>query len=79
MDRNRVDDNVLGYWRLPNGNYIVKLEKDDRLDGDNDMINTLPSHLGAFKLSNSKRNTSFLSDKETDFIIITHITQTPIH
>ena len=49
------DDNVLDYWRLPNGNYIVKLKKDDGLDGDNDVKNTLPSHLGAFILSNSKR------------------------
>ena len=23
------DDNVLDYWRLPNGNYIVKKKKDD--------------------------------------------------
>ena len=49
------DDNVLDYWRLPNGNYIVKLKMDDRLDCDNDVKNTLPSHLGAFILSNSKR------------------------
>ena len=49
------DDNVLDYWILPNGNYIVKLKKDDGLDGDNDVKNILPSHLGAFILSNSKR------------------------
>ena len=49
------DENVLDYWRLPNGNYIVKLKKDDGLEGDNDVKNTLPSHLGAFILSNSKR------------------------
>ena len=49
------DDNVLDYWRLPNGIYIVNLKKDDGLDGDNDVKNTLPSHLGAFILSNSKR------------------------
>ena len=49
------DENVLGYWKLPNGNYIVKLKKDDGLEGDNDVKNTLPSHLGAFILSNSKR------------------------
>ena len=28
------DDNVLDYWKLPNGNYIVKVKKDDGLDGD---------------------------------------------
>ena len=48
------DENVLDYWRLPNGNYIVKLKKDDGLEEDNDVKNTLPSHLGAFILSNSK-------------------------
>ena len=50
------NDNVLDYGRLLNGNYIVELKKDGGLDGDNDVKNTLPSHLGAFILSNSKRN-----------------------
>ena len=49
------DEIVLDYWKLPNGNYIVKLKKDDGLEGDNDVKNTLPCHLGAFILSNSKR------------------------
>ena len=49
------DENVLDYWRLPNGNCIVKLKKDDGSEGDNDVKNTLPNHLGAFILSNSKR------------------------
>ena len=49
------DENVLDYWRLPNGNYIVKLKKDDGLESDNDVKNILPSHLGAFILTNSKR------------------------
>ena len=31
------DDNVLDYWKLQNGNYIVKLKKDDGLDSDNDV------------------------------------------
>ena len=47
--------NVLDYWKLPNGNYIVKFKKDDGLEGDNDVKNTLPRPLGAFILSNSKR------------------------
>ena len=46
-------DNVIIYSKLPNGNYIVKIKKDDGLEGDNDAKNTLPSHLGAFILSNS--------------------------
>ena len=49
------DENVLDFWKLPNGNYIVKLKKDDGLEEDNDVKNTLPSHLGDFILSNSKR------------------------
>ena len=31
-----VDENVLDYWKLPNGNYIVKMKKDDGLDDDCD-------------------------------------------
>ena len=42
------DDNVLDYWRLTNGNYSVKMKKDDGLDDDNDVKSTFPSHLGAF-------------------------------
>ena len=57
------DENVLDYWKLPNGNYIVKLKKDDGLEGDNDVKNTLPSHLGAFILSNSKRIMNNLLEK----------------
>ena len=26
------DENVLDYWKLPNGNYMVKMKKDDGLD-----------------------------------------------
>ena len=47
--------NVLHYWILPNGNYFVKLKKDDALDDDCDIKNTLPAILGAFTLSYSKR------------------------
>ena len=49
------DQNVLDYWKLPSVNYIVKLKKDDGLEEDNDVKNTLPSQLGAFILRNSKR------------------------
>ena len=42
------DDNVLDCGKLPNRNYIVKTKKYDGLDGDNDVKNTLTSHLGAF-------------------------------
>ena len=49
------DDNLLDYWKLPNGNYFVKMKKDDGLDDDCDIKNTLPAVLGAFILSKNKR------------------------
>ena len=53
--RTEYDNNVLDDWKFSNGNYIVKIETDDRLDADDDINNILPSHLGAFILSDSKR------------------------
>ena len=53
--KTEFDENVLDSWKLPKGNYIVKMKKDDGLDDDCDIKNTLPSVLGAFILSNSKR------------------------
>ena len=53
--KTEFDENVLDYWRLPNGNYIVKMKKDDGLDDDCDVKNTLPAVLGAFILGNSRR------------------------
>ena len=53
--KTEFDEDVLDYWRLPNGIYIVKMKKDDGLDDDCDIKNTLPSVLRAFILSNSKR------------------------
>ena len=49
------DEKVLDCWRLPNGNYIVKMKKDDGLNDDCDIKNTLPAVLGDFILSNGKR------------------------
>ena len=53
--KTEFDENVLDYWKLPNGNYIVEMRKDDGLDDDCDNKNTLPAVFGAFILSNSKR------------------------
>ena len=53
--KTEFDENVIDYWKLPNGNYIVKMKKDDGLDDDCDIKTTLPAVLGAFILSNSKR------------------------
>ena len=63
-----LDENILNYWRLPNENYIVKIKKDDGLDDDCDIKNTLPAVLGAFILSNSKRIlNSFIREKNGFF------------
>ena len=62
-------ENVLDYWRLPNGNYSVKMKKDDGLDDDCDITNTLPAVLGAFTLSNSKRiRNNFMREINVFFI-----------
>ena len=53
--KTEFDENVLDFWRLHNGNYIVKMKKDDGLDDDCDIKNTLPAVLGAFILANSRR------------------------
>ena len=49
------DDRVKDYWKLPNGKYIVKLAMDEGIDNEIEDRNTMPSQLGAFILSNSKR------------------------
>ena len=69
------DDNVVDYWKLTKGNYIVKFKNDDGLDGDNDVENTLTSHLGASILSNSKQIMNNFLEKITVFTIIVYITQ----
>ena len=54
--KTEFDENVLDYWKLPNGNYIVKMKRDDGLDDDCDIKNTLLAVLEAFILANSKTN-----------------------
>ena len=53
--KTEFDENVLDCWKLPNGNYIVKMKRDDGLDDDCDTKNTLPAVLGNFILANSRR------------------------
>ena len=53
--KTEFDENVFDYWKLPNGNYVVKMKKYDGLDDDFDIKITLPAVLGAFVLKNSKR------------------------
>ena len=49
------DDRVLDYWRLPNGQYIVRLKQIEGLKCEKDLKNTMPAHLGSFYLTNSER------------------------
>ena len=42
------DEDVLDYWKLPNGIYVVKMENDDGLDDNINVKITLPSRLGSF-------------------------------
>ena len=53
--KTEYDERVKDYWKLPNGEYIVQLSLDEGIDGEIDNENTMPSQLGAFILSNSKR------------------------
>ena len=53
--KTEFDENVLDYWTLPNGNYFVKMKKEDGLDDDCDNKKILSAVLGAFILSDSKR------------------------
>ena len=49
------DERVKDYWKISNNNYIVKMIDDKGLEDEIKKINTMPLHLGAFVLSNSKR------------------------
>ena len=53
--KTEFDENVLDYWKLPNGKYIVKMKKDDGLDDYCDIKKTLKAVLGGFILANSRR------------------------
>ena len=46
---------VLDYQKINYGNYIVKIKDDEGLQDEVKKVNTMPLHLGAFVLSNSKR------------------------
>ena len=49
------DERVKDYWKISNINYIVKMIDDKGLEDEIRKVNTMPLHLGAFVLSNSKR------------------------
>ena len=49
------DERVNDYWKISGINYIVKMIDDAGLEDEVKKLNTMPLHLGAFVLSNSKR------------------------
>ena len=49
------DARVKDYWKKSGINYIVKMIDDAGLEDEVKSLNTIPLHLGAFVLSNSKR------------------------
>ena len=49
------DERVKDYWKISGINYIVKMIDDAGLEDEVKNLNTMPFHLGAFVLSNSKR------------------------
>ena len=49
------DERVKDYWKISGNNYIVKMINDAGLEDVVKKISTMPLHLGAFVLSNSKR------------------------
>ena len=53
--RTEYDERVLDYQKIKHGNCIVRLRDDKCLQDEVKKVNTMPLHLGAFVLSNSKR------------------------
>ena len=68
--KTEIDGNVLDYWKLSKGNYIVKMKGDDGLDDDCD----IKYNSGGFILSKSKRNMKKIIRKKDGFFtnIIQH-------
>ena len=49
------DERVKDYWKISGINYVVKMIDDKGLEDEVKKLNTMPLHLGAFVLANSKR------------------------
>ena len=57
------DERVKDYWKICQGNYIIKMFDDTGLENEDEKLNTMPSQLGAFVLGNSKGNMdTFIQD-----------------
>ena len=65
--KTEYDGNVLDYWKLPNGNSIVEMKKDDEVVDDCDITNILLAFSGASILGNSRqimiKHTGFTRNK----------------
>ena len=63
--KTEFEENVLEFWKLPKRNYIVKIKKDDGLDDDCDIKNTVPALSEAFIITKSERIMSkFMREKK---------------
>ena len=67
------DERVQDYQKINYGNYIVKLKDDEVLQDEVEKINTMPLHLGAFVLSNSKRIMNNFIHAIDGFIVMMYI------
>ena len=77
--QSEYDERVKDYWKISGINYIVKMVHDKGLEDEVKKLNTMPFHLGAFVLSNSKGLRTISYMRLMDFIQTMSITQTPIH
>ena len=75
--KTKFDENVLDYWKIPNENFILKIEKDDGLDDGCDIENILPAQFGTFILGNSKRIMNNFITEITVFTITTYTMELP--
>ena len=53
------DERVIDYWKTSGVIYIVNMIDDKGLEDEIEKLNSMPLHLGAFVLSNSKRNMKY--------------------
>ena len=61
------DGKVTENRQKANGNYIVKLTENKELEGDNDVQNTLPSHIGALIFHGCERNMNNVTRERNGF------------
>ena len=50
------DESVKEYWKISYGKYFVEIFVDKVLEDEGKKLSTMPLHLGAIVLSNSKKD-----------------------